>query len=374
MGKLARTNKRPLKIAIIGSRGIPGNYGGFETFAERLGLGLVERGHLVNVYCPAASSTTDERVYKGIKRTIVPNIPLKSLDKLSGSALSCIHASFSGCDIILFLGVAPSIFAWVPRLLGKKLLINIDGLEWKRKKWGRFASRYLKFSEFLGSIFCHRIIADSMVLKEYVLNEYGKEAEYIAYGADPGAVEGKDVLDKYGLKKNKYFLQVCRLEPENNSDLVIREYGLVNAELPLVIVGDAPYSDSYKNKLKEMADKRVMFVGAVYGRDYDALRSNAFCYIHAHEVGGTNPSLLEALAAGNCVAALDVPYNLEVIDNAGLLFSRETGSLAGILRHLLAEPATMMELRQKAVERIESYYSWDKIINAYEQLFINLKQ
>lgn len=363
-----------MRIAVVGSRGIPGNYGGFETFAERLGLGLVEKGHLVNVYCPAASSTTDERDYRGIKRTIVPNIPLKSLDKISGSVLSCLHASFSKCDVILFLGVAPAIFAWIPRLTGKKLVVNIDGLEWKRRKWGRFGAWYLKFSERLGALFCHEIVADSMVLKEYVKNEYEKDAVYIAYGADPGAAEDDGVLDKLGLKKNEYFLQVCRLEPENNSDLVIREYGLVDTELPLVIVGDAPYSDSYKNRLKEMADKRVMFVGAVYGRDYDALRSNAFCYIHAHEVGGTNPSLLEALAAGNCVAALDVPYNLEVIDNAGLAFSRESGSLARILRHLLTDPAAMMELRQKAVKRIESYYSWGKIINAYEKLFIDLKQ
>lgn len=365
--------KRPLKVAIIGSRGIPGNYGGFETFAERLGLGLVERGHFVNVYCPAASSTTDEKEYKGIRRTIIPNVPLKSLDKLTGSALSCLHAAFSGCDTILFLGVSPAVLAWVPRLTGKRLAINIDGLEWKRRKWGRFGAWYLKFSERVGCTLCRRIIADSMVLKEYVKEEYGKEAEYIAYGADPGRVDDEGVLDKYGLQKNGYFLQVCRLEPENNSDLVIREYALVDTDLPLVIVGDAPYSDGYKVRLREMADSRVLFAGAVYGHEYDVLRGNAFCYIHAHEVGGTNPSLLEALAAGNCVVVLDVPYNVEVIDGAGLAFSRERGSLSGVLRALVTNSGGTDGFRQKAVERIRSHYSWQKIIDAYEKLFMELR-
>lgn len=373
MGRSGEKNKRPLKVAIVGSRGIPGNYGGFETFAERLGLGLVERGHYVNVYCPASSSTTDEKEYKGIKRTIIPNIPLKSLDKLSGSALSCLHAAFSGCDTILFLGVSPAVLAWVPRLTGRKLAINIDGLEWKRRKWGTFGAWYLKFSERIGCMLCHAIIADSMVLREYVREEYGREAVYIAYGADQCTAADEGVLSKHGLKKNGYFLQVCRLEPENNSDLVIREYGSVETDLPLVVVGDAPYSDSYKAKLKEMADPRVRFTGAVYGREYDVLRGNAFCYIHAHEVGGTNPSLLEALAAGNCVVALDVSYNVEVIGNAGLSFSRETGSLAGVLRDLAASPGRMEELRQKAVERIESHYSWRKIIDAYEELLMELR-
>jgi glycosyltransferase involved in cell wall biosynthesis len=180
-------------------------------------------------------------------------------------------------------------------------------------------------------------------------------------------------LDKYGLKKNGYFLQVCRLEPENNSDLVIREYGSVETNLPLVIVGDAPYSDSYKVRLKEMADPRVYFAGAVYGREYDVLRGNAFCYIHAHEVGGTNPSLLEALAAGNCVAVLDVPYNVEVTDNAGLAFSRERGSLSGLLQDLVDNPGRMEQLRHRAVERIRSHYSWETVIDAYEKLFIGLR-
>jgi glycosyltransferase involved in cell wall biosynthesis len=362
--------REKIRIAIVGSRGIPGNYGGFETFAERLGTGLVERGHDVTVYCPAASSTTHEREYRGIKRVIVPNIPLRSLDKISSSVLSCLHAAFTHCDIILLLGVAPAIVAWVPRLTWKKLIINIDGLEWKRRKWGRFASGYLKFSERLAGLLCHRIVADSRVIQEYVREEYGRGSTFIAYGADIAVVQDESVLRRYGLKENGYFLQVCRLEPENNSHIVIREYLKVVTDMPLVILGDAPYSDEYKAYLRGMADSRVKFLGAVYGSDYEAIRCNAFCYIHAHEVGGTNPSLLEALGSGNCVLALNVPYNLEVIGEAGLSFSKEKGSLCHVLEHVLKHPQSMSEFRRKAVNRIHDEYTWDKIICEYERLFL----
>ncbi|MBA4390992.1 MAG: glycosyl transferase family 1 [Syntrophus sp. (in: bacteria)] len=365
-------SRRRMRIAIVGSRGIPGNYGGFETFAERLGLGLIELGQEVTVYCPAGSSTTDEREYHGIRRILIPNIPLKSFDKISSSLLSCFHAALSGCDIILLLGVAPAILAWLPRLTGKKLVVNIDGLEWKRKKWGKFASRYLKLSERLAVLFCHRTIADSEVIRRYVQNEYSKDSVYIAYGADPGVFEDEAVLERYGLKKHGYFLQVCRLEPENNSDIVIREYMQLKTEMPLVIVGDAPYSDNYKLALREMADERVKFLGAVFGENYNVLRSNSFCYIHAHEVGGTNPSLLEALAAGNCVVALDVTYNLEVIKDAGLSFSKEPGSLLAVFERLLTDPQLIRELRLRATERIREHYTWDKVISQYEGLFAQL--
>jgi glycosyltransferase involved in cell wall biosynthesis len=367
--KRGQTDSRRLQVAIIGTRGIPGNYGGFETFAERLGVGLVELGHEVTVYCPASSSTTSAGEYRGITRRIVPNIPLKSVDKISSSAISCIHATFSSADIVLVLGVSPAILIWLPRLAGKKIVVNIDGLEWQRKKWGRFGAKYLKLSERLAVRFCHRVVADSMVIRRYVKDEYGKDAVFIAYGAEPPGDSDTSVLDRYGLTKNGYILQVCRLEPENNSDLVIREYGKVKTAMPLVIVGDAPYSDNYKKGLKTLAGDGVIFLGAVYGRNYDVIRSNAFCYIHAHEVGGTNPSLLEALAAGNCVLALDVAYNLEVIGDAGLPFSRSSGSLSAALEKLLQDGSQRAYLRQRATERIKEHYTWEKVVRQYQECF-----
>jgi glycosyltransferase involved in cell wall biosynthesis len=368
-------NVEPVKrrIAIVGSRGIPGNYGGFETFAERLGMGLVERGHEVAVYCPSSSSSTDERWYLGIRRVVVPAIPMKALEKISSSFFSCVHAACARYDIILFLGVAPALFAWLPRLTGKKLVMNIDGLEWKRRKWGRFGAGYLKLSERFADAVCHAFVADSHAIQDYIKAEYGREAVFISYGAVPGRYEDEPILAKYALRKGGYLIQVCRLEPENNTDLVIREYNMVKTDMPLVVVGDAPYADAYKKMLHDMADSRVRFLGGVYGHEYDVLRSNAFCYIHAHEVGGTNPSLLEALAAGNGVIVLDVPFNIEVIGEAGLSFSKEPGSLRAVLENLLAHPDVIHELRQKAVHRILKHYTWENVINGYERLFRDIR-
>lgn len=361
---------KQLKIAIIGSRGIPGNYGGFETFAERLSVGLVARGHKVSVYCAADYSGTDDREYQGVKRVLIPTIRSKSLEKLSNSFLSCLHATVNPYDVILFLGVSPILFSWLGRASGKRLVINIDGLEWKRQKWTRFASKFLETCEALSGVMCHQVVTDSKVLQEYFRKRYGRESTYIAYGADAGLHEDDGSLRKYGLEKDKYLLQVCRLEPENNAHLVIEEYKRVDTGFPLVILGDAPHSDEYKLKLKALADPRVKFLGGVYGNEYNVIRSNPYCYIHGHEVGGTNPALLEALAAGNCVAVLDVPYNLEVIGPAGLAFSKEAGSLSSVLQTLLQDPQTISIYRERAVDQIKRYYTWDFIITEYENLFL----
>ncbi|MGD0276256.1 MAG: DUF1972 domain-containing protein [Syntrophales bacterium] len=363
-----------LNIAIVGSRGIPVYYGGFETFAEMLAIGLVERGHNITVYCPSASSTTNERSYRGVQRVIVPTIKMKSFEKISSSFISCMHAAFRHYDIILFLGVAPAMFAWLPRITGKKLVMNIDGQEWKRRKWGEISAKYLKISEQIANIFCHAIIADSRVIQEYIKNEYQRDAVFIAYGAVPGKHKDDAVLAKYGLREKGYFLQVCRLEPENNADIVIREYNKVVTDMPLVILGDAPYADEYKKKLHTMAGNKVKFLGGVYGHDYNVLRSCAFTYIHAHEVGGTNPSLLEALAAGNCVIVLAVPYNLEVIGNAGLSFTKDEGSLKSAIEKLLGNPQLVDDMYENSVKRIEEDYTWASIISKYEDLFCQMSR
>ncbi len=360
------------RLAIIGSRGIPGHYGGFETFAERLSLGLVERGHSVTVYCTAAYDNYKKMEYQGVKRVIVPSVPIKSLEKIFTSLLSCIHTATTRYQIIYFLGVSPVLFAWLPRLAGTKTVINIDGLEWKRQKWGRAAAWYLRFSESLSGSLCDVVIADSMEIKRYFEEEYGKEAIYIAYGADVASHEDNGVLARYGLESRKYFLQVCRLEPENNTEILLREYAKVQTDIPLVILGGAPYSDTYQEKLKQIADSRVKFLGSVYGSDYNVLRSHAFCYIHGHEVGGTNPALLEALAGGNCVIALDVKYNLEVIGDAGLSFSKSDGSLSRMLADLIAHPECADGFRIKAMDRIRQCYTWKSIIDKYENLFSSL--
>jgi glycosyltransferase involved in cell wall biosynthesis len=361
-----------LKIALIGSRGIPANYGGFETFAERLSVGLVKKGHEVSVYCTSAYNHNQEPYYKGVHRHIVPTISIKSIDKIGASFLSCLHSTVANYHIILFLGVSPVLFSWIPRVFGKKTVINIDGLEWKRQKWNQFGSFYLKLSESLSGKLCNEVVTDSRAIQRYYKNAYGRDSCFIAYGADIRKIKDENVLRRFGLKKNNYFLQVCRLDPENNAHIVIREFAKIKTEMPLVILGSAPYSAKYIESLKKISDRRVRFLGGVYGYNYNVIRSNPFCYIHAHEVGGTNPALLEALAAGNCVLVLDVPYNLEVIGDVGLSFSKEEGSLAKRLQSLVDNPELANPFKHMAVERIREFYTWDKVIDQYERLFFRL--
>jgi glycosyltransferase involved in cell wall biosynthesis len=360
-----------LKIAIIGSRGIPGNYGGFETFADHLSVGLVERGHSITVYCASGYSTTDDREYRGVRRVLIPTIRSKSIEKLSNAFLSCLHAAFQSYDLILFLGVSPVPFSWMGRVAGKRLVINIDGLEWKRQKWNRFASKFLETCEALSGVMCHEVVTDAKALQEYYRKRYGRESTFIAYGADIGRHEDDGTLNKFGLEAGKYLLQVGRMEPENNAHLIIEEYKQVDTDYPLVVLGDAPHSDEYKKKLKAAADPRVKFLGAIYGNGYNVIRSNPYLYIHGHEVGGTNPALLEALAAGNCVAVLNVAYNLEVIGEAGFTFSKESGSLSSVIQELLLSPEIVADYRIKAVDRIKEHYTWDSIISEYEKLFLS---
>ncbi len=359
------------RVAILGSRGIPGRYGGFESFAERLSSLLVDRGYEVTVYCCSGYTNEGEGDYRGIKRIFLPTLKKKSLEKIIFTLLSLIHVAFRKADIVLMLGVSAAPFCFIPRIFGKKVAINIDGLEWRRAKWGKWVSLYLKLAERFAGITCNEVITDSRVIQDYYYKSYGKKIHYIAYGAEIVDRFNGEGIKNYGLEKQKYILQVCRLEPENNPHFVIREFRKVRTDLKLIIVGDAPYSDGYIKSLKENGDKRIHFLGAVYGKDYKAIQSQAYCYIHGHEVGGTNPSLLEALGAGNCVLTLDVPYNLEVINQgeAGIPFSKREGDLCRKLQEIIDKPEVVAEYGRKGVQTIKENYTWGKIVSRYEEVF-----
>lgn len=361
-----------MKIAILGTRGVPANYGGFETFAERLSTALVEKGHEVTVYCCSTYSTYQGKYYNGVKRAVLPTISIKSLEKILFSLLSLIHVSFSKNKMILMLGVSGSLFCFIPRIFGKRIAINIDGLEWKRKKWGKLASFYLRLSEQFAGIFCNKLVTDSRAIQEYYLKRYSKSSSYIAYGAEVERYTKHEQLKKFGLKKEHYLLYVSRLEPENNAHLIINSFEQVKTNMPLAIVGSSPYNSDYYKKLKSTKDSRIKFLGTVYGEDYKELQSNAFLYIHGNEVGGTNPALLEAMGYGNCVLALDVPYNREVIADAGILYKKSVADLREKMQNIIDNPELAKKYRKQAQERITAEYTWQKIITRYEALFTSL--
>lgn len=360
-----------MKIAILGTRGIPANYGGFETFAEQLGTRMAARGHEITVYGRKHYSTTVRRSYNGVNLVILPTIRHKYFDTVIHTLLSALHAMVQGYDVILICNAANSIFAILPRLFGTPTLVNVDGLERKRKKWNWLGRTYYLLSEWLSTFMPTRIVTDALVIQDYYATRYGKESAMIAYGAEVARRAAPEKLERFGLMPNHYVLYVSRLEPENNAHLVIDAYERVKTDMPLVIVGGAPYAAEYIAQLKSTRDPRVKFTGFVFGEDYRALQQNAYCYVHATEVGGTHPALIEAMGAGNCALTLDTPENMEVMGDAGIIY-KSVDDLVVQLQRIVDSPEKIGEYRRRAMSRVMQYYNWEHITDQYEELLAEM--
>ncbi len=360
-----------MKIAILGTRGIPANYGGFETFAEQLGTRLAARGHEVTVYGRKHYSTSNLDLYNGVKLVVLPTIRHKYFDTIVHTFLSVLHASPRRFDVILICNAANSLFAFIPRLFGTPTLVNVDGLERKRKKWNWIGQKYYLVSEWLSTFLPSAIVTDAQVIQDYYATRYRKESAMIAYGAEVARRAAPEKLFRLGLKPNQYVLYVSRLEPENNAHLVIDAYQKVRTDLPLVIVGGAPYAQEYIARLKSTRDPRVRFLGFVFGEDYRALQQNAYCYVHATEVGGTHPALIEAMGAGNCALTLRTPENLEVIGDAGIVYD-SVNDLTMQLQRVIDDPSRIGEYRRRAMARVMQFYNWEHITDQYEGLLAQL--
>ncbi len=361
-----------MNIAILGTRGIPASYGGFETFAEHLATRLVARGHDVTVYCRAHYVSPRQLEYHGVKLKVLPTVRHKYFDTVIHTLLSAIWAVPKRYDATLICNAANAPFSLILRLTGTPVVINVDGLEHKRKKWGALGRRYYRLAEYLSTIFPNEMVTDAQVIQDYYQVHHGARSTMIAYGAelerrpDPG-------VRKWRVEPNRYVLYVSRLEPENNAHLVIEAFKKVRTAYRLVIVGDAPYAEQYIADLKARAkgDKRIIFTGFIFGQDYRSLQQNAYCYVHATEVGGTHPALLEAMGYGNCVLTLATPENIEVIGNAGIPYIDEF-DLADKLRLALRDGSLVQSFRNRAQARVKSYYDWDHVIDQYERLFERL--
>lgn len=362
-----------MKIAILGTRGIPARYGGFETLAEQLANRLAERGHLVTVYCRRPFTRPDDALRPGVKRVILPTISRKHFDTIFNTLLSVFHVGFSSADAVLLCNVGNSPLAWIPRLLGKPTVLHVDGLDRKRKKWKWFARQYLLFCEFLSAYTPTRLLTDAVVIRDYYLQRYGRDSAMIAYGAEvPQLPQVPWHEHDFDIPQRRYILYVCRLEPENNPELVIQAYARLKTEWPLVVVGDNKYTPGYVDSLKAMAGSNVRFVGAVYGPRYWELQNNAGLFVSAFEVGGIHPSLVEAMAAGNTLLYLDTKENREAVGDSGVAFPAQAGELATAMQRLLDAPHLREELAGKARARATELYSWERIVDQYEQLFCQL--
>ena len=368
-------NKKVIDIGILGTRGIPARYGGFETFAEELSLRLVARGYQVTVYKRHAFGQKTEKFsnYKNVQVISTPTIMHKYLETPLHSLTSFIDLFFRKIDVVLLCNAANSPFAFLCRIKGTPLTINVDGIERKRAKWNMLGRLWYLLGEQCSVWFANRVIADAQVIADYYKENYKIDTEVIAYGANAQKTEAGQVLKQFNLAAGKYILYVSRLEPENNALGVIQAYNKLSTDVPLVIVGDAPYAKEYIATLKSTANKNVIFTGYQFAEAYQELQSNCLIYIQATEVGGTHPALIESMAHGNCVIANGTPENIEVLGEAGLIYERNNfNELAALIEELLGNPAKVNNLREKAKARANQVYNWDRITEQYEKLFQSL--
>jgi glycosyltransferase involved in cell wall biosynthesis len=357
-----------MRIALAGTRGIPANYGGFETFAEEISTRLAARGHQVTVYC---RERYGQPSYRGVRLQYLPTIRHKYFDTLAHTFVSTLHLLGHRVDVALYCNGANAIFTLAPRLLGMPVALNVDGIERKRKKWNRFAKAWYLASEWLATFCPSEVVTDAETIEQYYRERYGRSSVFIPYGAEVGKVPTQGALDKLGLEAGRYFLYVSRMEPENRPLEVREAFERVETPLKLALIGDAPYASEYIRRVRDTRDPRIVIPGGVYGLGYRELGSHAFAYIHATEVGGTHPALIEAMGRGALVLYRNTPENAEVAGGAGIPF--EPDELAGKLAMLLAMPEAERErLRSLAVERVRERYSWDAVTTAYEKLLARL--
>ena len=365
-----------MKIAIIGTRGVPASYGGFETFAEELGARLVGRGHHVTVYGRRHVIPSGLSEHRGMRLRVLPTIRHKYLDTVAHTFLAVLDALPRRFDVVLICNNANAPFALVPRLGGSKVVLNVDGLEWERGKWSRIGRWYYQMCAQISPRLPITLVSDARVIADYYRRRFGKPTVYIPYGSDARRLAPGPTLARLDLQPDRYILYVSRLEPENNAHLVIDAYrragGLAGLGVPLVVVGDAPYATEYKAGLEAAAaaEPGVLMPGYIFGDGYAELQSNATIYVQATEVGGTHPALVEAMGRGAAIVANDVPEHREVLAEAGVYYRRNDPSdLALVLAALVRDPGQLDGLRAAAAARAHASFSWETVTERYESLF-----
>ena len=361
---------KKLKIAIIGSRGYPYVYSGYETLVKELSERLVKRGHHVRVYCHSSLFYKKPKQVNGIELVYTPLIQYKTLSQITNSFFSFIHVCFSKTDIVLVLNSSNGPFGILTKIFKKKTFINVDGLEWLRPKWKGLGSVYFRFASKLATIFFDEIITDSIEMNKVYRNKFGKKSVVIAYGSTMIVNKKSKILEKFSLQNKQYYLIVGRLIPDNNSKLIIEGFLKSNSNKSIVIVGDVPYYDDYANNTKLLSSNKVVFTGYVNDQvDLTILYNNCYCYIHGHEFGGTNPTMINALDLNCQILALDTVFNREMLENKSSVFFNKNS---------IAKKINEFEERyEEFIQKNTSYklpkkYDWNFISNKYLEIFQGL--
>jgi len=363
-----------MKVAIIGSRGYPYVYSGYETFVKELVERLVKMDVDVTVYCHKNLFKQYPKNINGVNLIYIKTIEKKSLSQFIHSFQSIIHACFCKYDLILVVNSANGLFGIFTRIFRKKTAINVDGLEWLRPKWKGIGAKYFFFASKLATLLYDCIITDSIEMQKIYKQLFNAESEMIVYGANIRDSVNPSIIEKWGIKKNEYYLIVGRLIPDNNSDIIVSEFLKSKSNKHLVVVGDVPYKDTYAEKIKNINDRRLIFTGYITNQDELAeLYHNCYAYFHGHEFGGTNPTMLKAMAYNAPIVALDTVFNREMLDGGkyGIFFTKEDNNLRNIINYIETDEGEMIisNLRGKARDKIITYYNWDMVAESYYRLF-----
>ena len=369
-----------MKIAILGTRGIPASYSGFETAVEELASRLSARGHEVTVYCrPHVVDRRLER-YKGAELVHLRTIQNKYLDTFVHTFRSALHtARVTKPDVALFFIAGNSPLCLITSRRDIPAVINVDGLDSDRRKWPALAKAYLRFAESRAPRWADLAITDSHAVADIFERRYGTRIGVVPYGVEDPGYEGTETLERLGLEPRKFVLFVGRLEPENNPHLLVEAFSRIDGErahgMKLAVVGGAPYASDYIRNVWRSADPRVVFPGYVCGRGYWELQRHACLFCAPTEVGGTHPVILEAMAAGNCVLVNDHPPNAETVRDAGIYFSGRTGvdDLTAQLDRLLNDPELVAKYRKRALRRARKY-SWEAVTDQYERMLEDVRE
>jgi glycosyltransferase involved in cell wall biosynthesis len=355
-----------MRIAFIGTRGVPATYSGFETCVEQVGRRLVERSHEVVVYCRSTHYRERPAEYLGMQLRYLPAVRQKHLETLSHTALSALRLPGGTAVVCMGVGNAP-VVRWLELVARKRTVFNVDGADWQRDKWGRFARWYLRTCEEQAARSRSLVVADALAVQDYYKRTYKRDTELVAYGADPPSDRGTDTLERFGLAPQLYVLWVGRLVPENAPGDFLEGIQRAGIDAPAVVVGDASYAGEFVASLRSAAPPNAVFTGYQFGSAYQQLTAHAGVFVLAATVGGTHPVLVEQMAAGNAILARETDSNKEVLGDAGLYW-RTPAELAVLLRQVWPDRERRQTLGNCARQRARERYSWDEVTTRYLEL------
>jgi glycosyltransferase involved in cell wall biosynthesis len=379
---------RPLKISIIGVKGYPYVYGGYETLIKELVERLIHKNVQITVYCHRSLFKERPVSYQNVQLVYMPSIELKAFTQLVHSFLSTIHACFQKNDVLFYVNAANGPLGIITRLFGKKTVINVDGMEWLRPKWKGIGAKYYQIAAKMATKYFDIVVTDAYEMQKTYLELFNKQSTMIAYGSDKVQTAPLELLQKWGLATNEYYLIVGRLIPDNNAHLIVEAFLSIKSNKKLVIVGDDIFNDPYASNIKNSISlnkhaNQLIFTGYVKDAEVlSALYQHSFIYIHGHEFGGTNPTIVKAMAEGTCILALNTRFNREVLQEGkiGDFFEKDAKSLANKMIEAEASAITeasesnwVKKYKENSPNGIRDIYQWDYIAAQYYQCFTSLQ-